>query len=424
VSYLNALFTATSATCVTGLVVVDTGTRYSLFGQIVILFLLQIGGLGYMTMATSLFLLTGRRIYLRERMALQEALGQFGLAGLVRLTIYIIKVTLVIESAGVLVLFIRWLPDFGAAKALYFAIFHSVSAFCNAGFDLLGGTFGKFGSLTPYAEDVTISLTVAILVIIGGIGFTVISDVYTARRFSRLPVISDVHTARRFPRLSFHSKVVITITAVLLLLGTIVIFGLEYSNPNTLKLLSPKGKILASFFQAMTPRTAGFSTIPIDKMNNATLLFINILMFIGASPGGTGGGIKTTTFVIIVMAVWATMHGDEDANIFRRKLSKAVVYKAITVAFLSLSLVIIATTLLCISEEKGFLPILFEITSAFGTVGLSTGITSHTSSFARVIIMSVVFAGRLGPLTIATAITLRQSKLAKVEYPEDNIMIG
>lgn len=403
VGFLDALFTSTSAVCVTGLVVVDTGTRYSLFGQIVIIGLIQAGGLGIMTMATLMALLMGKRIHLRERLIMQEALNQITVAGVVRLTQYIIKATLLIEFIGGTILAIRWYQDLGP-KGIYFGYWHAISSFCNAGFDLFGG----FRSLTGYVDDITVNLVITSLIILGGIGFTVIADVWENRRF------------RDF---SLHTKVVLVTTAFLIFFGMAVILLIEWDNPATIQNLSLKGKILASYFQSVTPRTAGYNTVSIGDMENATLFFIVILMFIGASPSSTGGGIKTTTAGILVAAIGALIRGKEDVEIFDRQIPKTIVYKAFALVFIAGALVIFVTMMLSLTEQAPFLNILFEVVSAFGTVGLTAGVTPTLTVHGKLWIILTMFAGRVGPVTLALALAMRQRRTV-VQYPEGKVIIG
>lgn len=399
--FLTALFTATSATCVTGLVVVDTADHYSLFGQLVILLLIQLGGLGYMTVATLMAMAVGRRIGLRERLILQEAHNLYTLGGVVRFTRAIVLVTLSVEAIGALVLAVRWIPEFGFWRGVYYGIFHSVSAFNNAGFDLMG----SFRSLTRYATDLSVNLTVAGLILLGGLGFTVLSDLAQPRRFT------------------LHAKVVLTTTAVLIGLGTILIFLLEYAHQPTLGPLPVGQKLLAAFFQSVTPRTAGFNTIDISRLYDPTLMLLIALMFIGASPGGTGGGIKTTTFVVPMAVILSMVRGRPDPELFRRRIPPVVVYKAVTIALGAVAFVVMMATLLSLSEPVSFIAALFEVVSAFGTVGLSTGITPSLSTIGRLIIMVTVFTGRVGLLTVAFALTRRQVP-AKIRYPEERLYVG
>ena len=402
-SFIDALFTATSAVCVTGLVVVDTGTYFSLFGQLVIIFLIQAGGLGIVTMATLMALLMRRKINLRERLIMQEALNHMTVSGVVRMTQYIILVTLLIEFIGGTILAIRWYPELGA-QGIYFGYWHAVSSFCNAGFDL----FGNFGSVTRYVEDITVNLTISSLIILGGIGFTVIFDVWDNRRWKKF---------------SLHTKLALVTTGFLLLFGTVVIFLLEINNPNTLQPLSMQGKLLGSYFQSVSTRTAGYNTVDIGQLHDATVFFMVILMFIGASPTSTGGGIKTTTFGVIIAAVWALITGKHDAELFKRRISQPLIYKAFSVILIAATLVIFVTMMMSITEKASFLQILFEVVSAFGTVGLTTGITPTLTEQGKIWIILTMFAGRVGPVTLALALALRTKK-GKVQYPEGKIIIG
>lgn len=402
--FIDALFTATSAACVTGLVVVDTGTHFSVFGQIVILLLIQVGGLGFMTMATLFALLMGKKIRLRERLIMQESLNQLTIEGVVRLAKVILFMTFLIEGMGALLLAFRWIPEYGWATGLYYGLFHSVSAFNNAGFDLIG----EFRGLTPYVSDITINLVISFLIILGGIGFTVILDVYRKRCWSRL---------------SLHTKIVLTITVLLLLLGTISIFILEYANPRTLGQLSLPDKIMASWFQSVVPRTAGYNTLDITGLTSATQFLMVILMFIGASPGSTGGGIKTSTLGTISAAAWAVTRGKKDVEFYERRIPTEIIYRALAITLASLTLVITVTMILSVSENAEFLTTLFETTSAFATVGLTMGFTTKLSVLGKIVIAFTMYAGRVGPLTIALALAQRQEK-AVYRFAEEKILVG
>lgn len=405
--FIDALFTATSAVCVTGLVVVDTGTHYSSLGQMVIILLIQAGGLGIMAMSTLFALLIGKKIRLKERLLMQEALNQLTVAGVVRLTIYIIRITLLIEFIGGTILAIHWYPEMGA-KGIYYGYWHAVSSFCNAGFDLFGPITGKFSSITSYVDDITVNLTIAGLIILGGIGFSVMHDVWSSRSFGGL---------------SMHSKIVLVTTAILITAGSMLIYIFEHANPDTLAPLSTQGKLLGSFFQSVTPRTAGYNTLDISKLYDETLLLIIILMFIGASPASTGGGIKTSTTAVLILAIWALIRGRSDAECFGRRIPKEIIYKAFSVMFISFVLVIIVTMALSITEHVSFISVLFEVTSAFGTVGLTTGITPNLSTAGKAWLIVTMFAGRVGPVTLALAIAMRSRK-AQLQYPDGKIIIG
>lgn len=406
-SFVDALFTATSAVCVTGLVVVDTGTYFSLFGQLVVIFLIQAGGLGIMAMATLMAILMGKRINFRERLVMQEALNQLTVSGVVRLTQYIIKVTLAIEFIGGTILAVHLYQDLGL-KGIYFGYWHAISSFCNAGFDLFGSVTGKFSSATSYVDDIVVNLVITFLIILGGIGFTVIADIWTNRCF------------RKF---SLHTKVVLMTTLVLVIFGSIVIFLLEYNNAATLGNLSWQGKFLASYFQSVTTRTAGWNTVDLSSLKDATLFFMVLLMFIGASPASTGGGIKTSTAAVLAAAIWALIRGRSDAELFKRRIPYAIIYKAFSVLLISAALVIFVTMMLSITENQPFIKLLFEVTSAFGTVGLSAGVTPTLSTVGKLWIILTMFAGRVGPVTLALAFALRNRK-GNLQYPEGKIIIG
>ncbi|WP_223556006.1 TrkH family potassium uptake protein [Lysinibacillus sphaericus] len=404
-SFLDALFTATSATCVTGLVVVDTGDTFSVFGELVILFLIQIGGLGFMTFATLLFLLLGKKISLKERLLLKEAFNNITMAGLVKLVRRILLFTAVIEIIGGLILSIRFSFDMHVGKAIYYGFFHSISNFNNAGFDLMGG----FNGLTEYVDDPFIVLTICALITIGGLGFIVINELYEYRETKRLSV---------------HSKIVLTTTLILTVGSTFLIFLFEYGNSKTIGPLSEWGKFLGSLYQAVTPRTAGSNTLPIGDLTQSTLFLIILLMFIGAGSGSTAGGIKITTFALLVATMWSQIRGKEDVVLFRRRIVNETILKALTVTMCGMMIVILVTFVLSITAQgHSFMMYLFEATSAFATVGLSMGLTPELSPGGRLVIILTMFAGRLGPLTIAFAITKRRKSEA-FRHPKGNIMIG
>lgn len=409
VGFINAVFTSTSAVCVTGLVVVDTGTYWTVFGQVVILFLIQIGGLGFMTMSTLLSLLLGRRITLRERLLIQESLNRFDLEGLVRLTKNIIIATFAIEIIGAVFFLLVFIPDYGLKKGIAFGVFHSISAFCNAGFDLLG----DFRSFTPYANNFILNTNAMLLIVTGGLGFSVWMDIYRAIK------------ERSLRNITLHGKVVLSATFILIIIGAVFVFILEINNPDTIKNLPLSGKVMASFFHSVTPRTAGFNTLDTGALSLPTKFMTIIMMFIGGSPGSTAGGIKTATAAILFLTVLAVIKGKEDTEVFKRHLPKYLVYRAMAVVAVSLSLVVIVTMVLSITERADFMTLFFEATSAFGTVGLSLGITPNLSLLGRIIISITMFAGRVGPLTLILALAQRASKnKGSMKYPEDRIMVG
>ena len=401
--FVDALFTATSAVCVTGLVVVDTGTYFSVFGQSVILLLIQIGGLGVMTVATLVAVLSGKKINLKERLLIQEATNQLDLAGVVRLTLYIIRATLLVELVGGTILALRWFQDFGL-QGIYFGYWHAVSAFCNAGFDL----FGEYRSITGYVGDLTVNGVIASLIVVGGIGF---------------PVVADLWNCRQSRRFSLHTKVVLTTTVLLIVLGAGFIFIAEHGNDKTLGDLPSADKVMASLFQSVTARTAGYNTVDIGLLREGTLLAIIFLMFVGASPSSMGGGVKTSTAAILFISLVGSVTGKRDPLAFGRQIPQQTVYKAFTIVTISVMLISMVTLTLSFTEAAPIFSLLFEVTSAFGTVGLSTGITPKLSDAGKVLITLTMFAGRVGTLTLLMALALRPRK-ERLKYPEGKIVIG
>lgn len=407
VGFINALFTATSAVCVTGLVVVDTATHWTLFGQLVILILIQIGGLGFMTMATMFALVVGKKISLKSRLVMQEALSHQNISGVVRVTINVLIMTFTLESIGAVLLATRFVPDFGLGHGIFLSIFHSVSAFCNAGFDLMG----NFSSLTAYVSDPVVNFTVMGLIVTGGLGFTILSDIVMKRDFKTLQL---------------NTKLAVTVTTVLIAVGTAFFFLVEYSNPYTLGPLSLLDKLQAALFQAVTPRTAGFNTLPTDQLTMSSLLMTMVLMFIGGCPASTAGGIKTTTFGLILFNIGSVIGGYEETVMFKRRVSQVLISRALALMSLALALVIMVTMILSFNErDLGFMALLFETVSAFGTVGLSTGITPTLSDISKLVIAVTMFFGRLGPMTLVMALARRQSlNRALVRYPENKVNVG
>jgi len=401
---VDALFTATSAVCVTGHVVVDTGDYWSGFGQVVILLLIQLGGFGFMTSATLLLLVLGRRIGLRERLLIGETMSLRRLGGLVKLVRRIALFTALAEGIGAVIFSARFWSEYPPATAAWRGVFHSVSSFNNAGFDLFGG----FRSLADFQADALVVLATAALIILGGISFVVVADVLAVRRFSRL---------------ALDSKIVLITSAALLAIGMIVILLTEYSAPDTLGPLSLPQKLLNAFFHSVTARTAGFSTMDIGSIADYSLFLTILLMFVGGAAGSTAGGIKVNTFGMIIATIWSSLKGKQFAGAFGREFKTQQVNRALTVVMLSLGLVSVAVFVLTLTESFTFLRLLFETVSAFGTVGLSTGIVPELSMAGRLIITATMFAGRLGPLAIALALIQRQQP-ATHRYPEDQIRIG
>ena len=406
-SPLDALFTATSATCVTGLIVVDTGRHFSLLGQLIILTLIQIGGLGIMTISSFFALFFGRGMAIRERIMLQEMLNVDRLGAITRLLRGVILITFSVETIGAIILFLSWnQPHWTLWHRIYHSVFHSVSAFCNAGFSL------NSDSLMSYAGNYAVVLTVAMLIIIGGLGFVVMIDLTRGKIFD----YSD--RRHRIHRLSVHSRLVLIITASLLTFGTIVFFFIEPFHGNWLY------RLVQSFFCSVTARTAGFNTVNIGALTAPTALILMFLMFIGASPGSTGGGIKTTTLGVLIASFLSIIRGKSRIELFKKSLSFTILNRALVIFAFSITIVMASAFLLSLSEHTDLLTLLFEEISAFGTVGLSRGITPMLSSFGKWVIIFSMFIGRVGVLTLAFAITTPKEHL-RVEYPiERNVMVG
>lgn len=402
IGFINALFTSASAVCVTGLVVVNTGEFWSLFGQIIIILLIQMGGLGFMTMATIGALVIGKKITLKERLIIKEQLNQETMSGLVKLTKYVILSTLAIESLGAILLSTKFIPIYGNTKGIWFSIFHSISAFCNAGFDITGD------SIVPFVGDFTINMTISALVILGGLGFS---------------VYIDISRNKKFKRFHLHSKLVLTITGFLLAIGMLVFILTEFNNPLTLGSLSSSEKVLSSFFQSVVPRTAGFNSVNIGVLYDTTVFFMIILMFIGGSPGSTAGGIKTTTFGTLMLTTIAIIRGDRDVVAYRKRISDDVINRSLAIVTVSIILIIIVSFILTVTEAATFLDILFETTSAFATVGLTRGVTPNLTYFGKIIIILTMYAGRVGPLTMAFAFA-QKNKHSNFRYSEGNIIVG
>ncbi|MBS4537991.1 TrkH family potassium uptake protein [Clostridium sp. D2Q-11] len=408
IGFIDALFTSASAVCVTGLVVVNTAAHWTIFGKIVILVLIQIGGLGFMTMATLVSLLIGKKITLKDRLIMQEELNQFTLSGLVKLTRYIIISTFVIEAIGAVFLAFKFIPEYGTLQGIWYSIFHAISAYCNAGFDIIGN------SMESFVTSPIVNFTISILVILGGLGYS---------------VYIDMTENRKFKKFLLHTKVVLVMSIGLLVLGFLVFLIVEYNNPQTIGNLSFGSKLIASFFQSVVPRTAGFNSVSMAGTTNATAFLIIILMFIGGSPGSTAGGIKTTTMGVILLAVVAVVRGETDVEIFGRRIPNEIIFRALAVLGIGLLIVIIVTMTLSLTENNledySFLDITFETVSAFGTVGLSRGLTPYLSDIGRIIITITMFIGRLGPLTMAFAFAKkRREKKGLYRYPEERITVG
>ncbi|HCO18597.1 MAG TPA: Trk family potassium uptake protein [Tissierellales bacterium] len=402
IGFIDALFTSASAVCVTGLVVVNTADHWTVFGQAVILMLIQIGGLGIMTMATIFALVSGKKISLKERLVIKEQLNQESLSGLVKLVKYVIAMTLFIEFVGAVVLSYVFIPEFGLKQGIWNSLFHSVSAFCNAGFDITGNSFMDY-------NDSTIAIVaICFLVVLGGLGFSVIIDILRHRSWKRL---------------SLHTRLVIIISFLLLAIGTLLILVLEWNNPGTLKDMTLGDKVRAALFAAVVPRTAGFNSIDVGAMMQATAFFTIILMFIGGSPGSTAGGIKTATFGVVIMATIAIIKGERDIEIYKKRIPQETVFKSLAIVTVGMGMIIGSSFLLTLTESWGFLDTMFEATSAFATVGLSRGLTPNLSNAGKLIIIGTMYAGRVGPLTMAFAFGYNR-KHKRYRYSEGHITVG
>ncbi|TBL75388.1 TrkH family potassium uptake protein [Paenibacillus thalictri] len=406
--YLDALFMAASAVCVTGLSVINPGTHLSTFGQIVLIVLVQIGGLGFMSMTTFAALVLRKRISFSERLILQEAINYSSNDGLIRLIRKVILYALAIEAAGAFMLALYLMNEMPLGQAVYFGVFHSISIFNNAGFDLFGVFPGRASSLIPYVDDPFVNIVSILLIFFGGIGFTVISELLTYPQTKKL---------------SLNSKVVLYVSGLLIVVGTVVIFIMEFTNPLTLQPLSPTGKIFGALFQSVSSRSAGVNTLDPSTLRQSTQFFIILLMFIGAAPGSTGGGIKVTTFAVLVGAMVAMLRGRQDIVMFRSRIPEKTVYHAVTFTIIAFVVVVGAAMALSITERAPFLTILFEATSAFGTTGMSLGITPNLTPVGKILLIFLMFLGRLGPVTFAFALNGRKDK-QPYRYPEGKITLG
>ena len=406
-SFTDALFTATSATCVTGLVVHDTATYWSQFGQLVILVLIQVGGMGVVTMAVAIFIFSGKRISLKQRWVMQESISAPQVGGIVRMTGFILKTAFTIEGVGALILAFRFCPEFGLGRGLWYAVFHSVSSFCNAGFDLMGAK-APFASLTGYAGDIAVNVTIMLLIVVGGLGFLTWQDIST-RHF-------------RFREYRLQSKLILVTTAGLLLVAFLFFLLYEFRLPQW-DSLSPTEKVLAAMFQSVTPRTAGFNTVDLAQMSEPGQLLIVFLMLIGGSPGSTAGGFKTTTFAVLVLSAIAVFKKQRSAQCCGRRVQDGALQSACAIFLLYLLFFLAGGSFICCIDQVPLMDALFEAASAIGTVGLSLGGTARFSLPCRMILVFLMYFGRVGGLTMIYAFTAGNRTLSS-QFPQEQVTVG
>lgn len=407
VDFIESLFTATSATCVTGLVVADTYQNWSIFGQIVIITMIQLGGLGFMTVGVYISVLLKKKIGLQERESIHESVNTMETAGVVRLVKKIVQGTFIIEGIGAILLATRFIPRFGVRRGIYYSFFHSISAFCNAGFDLMG-IEGEYSSLVAFEDDIIVNVVVMLLILIGGIGFIVWDDIQRNKW--------------HFKKYLLHSKIVIVTTVIITIVTTILFFVFEYNN--TLRDMTLLEKMLGAAFSSVTPRTAGFNTVDTTALSEAGKLLSMVLMFIGGSPGSTAGGAKTTTIVVLVCYAIAMVRSHEDINLFGRRLTADVVKKANAVVMINLVLsLIVAMIIMAMQPLLSGTDVMFEVLSAINTVGMTTGITRELNVIARILIMILMYCGRLGSLSFALVFA-QKNTTDSVRQPQEKIIVG
>lgn len=422
----DSFFVATSAVCVTGLTTVVPIEQFTLIGQIVLLSLIQIGGIGFMTLIAIVLISVGKKLNLSDRLIIKESLNQESFKGLVKLVKRVCVYTFIIETIGASILSIRFIPDFGVKKGIWFSIFHAISAFCNAGFDLMGTN-----SITSYSGNWLVCLTIMFLIIIGGLGFTVWDD-----------IIENIRNKRKVKHLTVHTKLVLVMTAILLIFGTVFTFMFEKDNLQTMGNDSLITKILKSAFQSTTLRTAGFFTVPQNELTSVSKFMAMCLMFVGGSPASTAGGIKTSTLGVIILLIINYIKGKQDTNLFNTRISQGGINRAIIVFAISIFIVMIAISALLITEDMeieniinedlsaylnlNFIDIAFEVISAFATVGLTLGITTKLTLTGKLILIALMIIGRLGPITISIALFKKhkEAKQSKAQFPQGNILIG
>ena len=405
--FIDAVFTATSATCVTGLIVHDTYTYWSVFGQAVIIILIQIGGMGVVTLAIAITILSGKKIGLKQRYVMQESISAPQVGGIVRMTSFIVKGTIFFEGAGAVIMAFQFCPQMGLIKGIWFSVFHSISAFCNAGFDLMGGTSGPTTSITSYTGNPLINIPIMLLIIIGGIGFFVWDDVKT----------------HKLQHKYYHlqTKIVLTTTFCLIMFPALFLFLFEFSR-DCWDGLSLQERFMASLFQSVTTRTAGFNSVDLNQLSEAAQLLVVILMIIGGSPGSTAGGIKTTTFALAILCLRSAFQNQESIQCYKRRIPYDILRNAIAILALYISLMLTATFLITWLDDVNLMEAAFETSSAVATVGLSLGITGDLSTFSKIILILLMYFGRVGGLTMLYALTNR--KKLPVLLPQERITVG
>lgn len=408
--FINAFFTSVSATCVTGLIIYDTFTHFNLFGQCVIILLIQIGGLGLVTLTTFFNLVIGKKLGLRSMRLASESININSVGGISKMIRMAVIITFSIEAIGASLLSLVFVPKLGFLKGWFTSIFLAISAFCNAGFDILGHE-GMFSSLTHYTGSFIVMFTISSLIIIGGLGFIVWEDLIRYRKRKRLLL---------------HTRVVLWVTGILILTGTVIYMTYEWNNPLTMGELSPMRKLGACIFQSVTARTAGFNSIDIEATRDVTKIFTSLLMFIGAAPGSTGGGIKVTTFAVIIMTVISVVSGKEDTQILKRKVDSKTVYRSIAICMLAITAIFVGINVISatVPESVGGVSILFECVSAFATVGLSSGVTAIVGVPGKLALASLMFIGRVGPVSLAISLAISQAKSKNKVIPEGKIVVG
>ena len=404
IGFLDALFTSTSSVCVTGLIVADTGTYWSDFGKFVIMILIQIGGLGFMTIATLGVIISGEKLSYSKKLLIQDSLSSEKTSDIIKFCKKIILVSLFIELVGAICLSIAFVPEFGFVKGICYGIFHSVTAFCNAGFDIMG----NFSSLTAYFNNPIVNISIMLLIILGGLGFS---------------TIFDINRKRAFKKFRLNTKIILITTAILIVIPTFLFFIFEMNNPKTLGTMNFGEKILASLFQVVSPRTAGYNTIELSQMYDSTKFLTIILMFIGGAPASTAGGLKTTTFALIIISVYCLFKQKSEIEIFGRTVPFKNLNKALVSLVIGFTLVITGTMIILSYSDFDFLTVLYEVTSAYATVGLTLGITTKLNAICKITLIILMFMGRVGSLTVLYSFIKTDSK-KKYKYPKEEINIG